>query len=99
MMSPEERIASLDAFRIAHDGRHDSFEKMLNLRFDDLNEKLDGIEKRVFPLLHAHNPGNPGNGKNGWAQKEIVVKVVFPSAGIGAGIVSVLYWVSQVIGK
>ena len=96
MMTPEERIASLDAFRIAHDGRHDSFEKMLNQRFDDLNKKLD---ERVFPLLHTHNPGNPGNGKNGWAQKEIVVKVVFPSAGIGAGIVSVLYWIAQVLGR
>lgn len=97
MMPTEERVAQLEAFRIAHDGRHDSLEKTVNRRFDDLDKKLDD---RVFPQLHTHNPGsNPGNGKNGWMQKEVVIKVVFPSAGIGAGIVSLLYWVLQVVGK
>ena len=96
MMPTEERVAQLEAFRIAHNGEHDSLEKMVNRRFDDLDKKLDD---RVFPLLHTHNPGNPGNGKNGWMQKEVVIKVVFPSAGIGAGIVSVLYWLAQVVGK
>lgn len=91
MMPTEERVARLEAFRIAHNGEHSSLEKTLNRRFDDLDKKLDD---RVFPLLHTHNPGN---GKNG--PKEVVVKVVFPSVGVGAGLASVLYWIVQVLGR
>ena len=92
MRSPEERIASLEAFHTAHGEQHNAFERTLNLRFDDLKERLDNIDKQLRSRLSS----NPGNG---WLQKEVVVKIVFPSAGIGAGVVSLLYWVMQVVGK
>ena len=95
MRSPEERISSLEAFHTAHGGEHGALEGVLNRRFDDLKEHLSDLEKRFAPKNHIHTPGS----SNGVTPREIIVKLAFPSAGIGAGVVSVLYWVAQVIGK
>ena len=90
MMPIEQRVAELNAFRVAHDERHDSLEKVLNLRFDDLKKQIEGISDKI----HTHS-----SMENGKVSKDIVIKIMLPSAGVGAGALSLLYWVSQMIGR
>ena len=66
MMTPEERLATLEAHRADHEGRHKRFEYDQKTFMTDLQAKVDGISTSVAKLETIIKNGNGNRSKKGY---------------------------------
>ena len=110
-MTERERIAGLEAHRVAHEDRHERFEQQvadahgdIRIRLDDGQKRFGKIDTAVAEVTRivrgiadgdSKNNGNPGNG-GPKGKRDVVIRIGIPAIG-GGGLVAFILWLIQTI--